>query len=47
MFSFAETTYAKRLFDSQIPKLIKELSRIANALEKQNEILNKENNTKQ
>lgn len=36
MFSFAETTYAKRLFDSQIPKLIKELGRIADALEEAN-----------
>lgn len=44
---FVNTIYAKKLFESQIPKIIKELSRIANALEKQNEILSKENNTKQ
>lgn len=34
---FHETVYAKKLFDSQIPKIIKLLERIADALEKQNE----------
>ena len=40
---FHETVFAKRLFDSQIPKIIKELGRIADALEKQNELKQKEN----
>lgn len=34
---FDETVYGKRFFDSQLPKLIKALERIADALEKQNE----------
>lgn len=34
---FHETVYAKKLFDNQIPKIIKALERIADALEKQNE----------
>lgn len=34
---FHETQYGKRFFDSQLPKLIKVLERIATALEKQNE----------
>lgn len=38
MAQFHETQYGKRFFDSQLPKLIKELGRIADALEKQNEI---------
>lgn len=38
MAAFHETTYGKRFFDSQLPKLIKELGRIADALEKQNQI---------
>lgn len=33
-----ETGLGRRFFESQLPKLIKELSRIADALEKQNEI---------
>ena len=37
MTAFHETIYGKRFFDSQLPKLIKELGRIADALEKQNE----------
>jgi hypothetical protein len=36
MAAFHETIYGKRFFDSQLPKLIKELGRIADALEKQN-----------
>lgn len=38
MAAFHETTYGKRFFDSQLPKLIKEFGRIADALEKKNEI---------
>lgn len=34
---FHETAMGKRFFDSQLPKLIKELGRIADALEKANE----------
>ena len=37
MAQFHETMYGKRFFDSQLPKLIKSLERIADALEKQNE----------
>lgn len=37
MAAFHETQYGKRFFDSQLPKLIKSLERIADALEKQNE----------
>lgn len=37
MAAFHETVYGERFFDSQLPKLIKELGRIADALEKQNE----------
>ena len=36
---FDETVYGKRFFDSQLPKLIKECERIANALEEQNALL--------
>ena len=32
-----ETAYGKRFFDAQLPELIKQLKRIADALEKQNE----------
>lgn len=39
---FFETIYAKKLFDIQIPKAIKELGRIADALEKANELKEKE-----
>ena len=42
MFGFHETAYAKRLFDSQIPKVIKALERIANALEEQNKLAKEE-----
>lgn len=42
MPNFHETSYGKRFFDSQLPKLIKELGRIADALEKQNESILKE-----
>lgn len=34
---FHETPYGKRFFDSQLPKIIKALERIADALEKANE----------
>ena len=44
MNAFHETQYGKRFFDSQLPKLIKALERIANALEKQNENKNEEKN---
>ena len=36
--NFAQTGYAKRLFEKQIPDIIKNLDRIATAIEKQNEI---------
>jgi len=36
---FVHTNYAKKLFDSQIPRMIKALNRIADVLEKQNEII--------
>lgn len=42
MPQFYETWYGKRFFDNQLPKLIKELSRIADALEKANELKEKE-----
>lgn len=38
MPQFHETMYGKRFFDVQLPKLIKALERIADALEKQEEI---------
>lgn len=44
MPQFHETVYGKRFFDSQLPKLIKTLERIADALEKQNELKEKEKN---
>lgn len=44
MPQFHETWYGKRFFDSQLPKLIKEFGRIADALEKANELKEKENN---
>ena len=37
-----ETGLGRRFFESQLPKLIKELGRIADALEKQNELKEKE-----
>lgn len=42
MPNFHETMYGKRFFDSQLPKLITALERIADALEKQNEIKQEE-----
>lgn len=42
MAKFYETMFGKRFFDNQLPKLIKELGRIADALEKQNKILREE-----
>ncbi len=39
---FHETGLGRRFFESQLPKLIKELGRIADALEKQNELKEKE-----
>lgn len=42
MPAFHETMRGKIFFESQLPKLIKELERIANALEKQNEEKEKE-----
>ena len=42
MISFHETLLGKRFFESQLPKVIKELGRIANALEKANELKEKE-----
>lgn len=42
MAAFHETLIGNRFFNSQLPKLIKELGRIADALEKQNE--NKDKN---
>lgn len=36
MPNFHETVYGKRFFESQLPKLIKTLERIADALEEQN-----------
>ena len=41
-----DTVIGKRFFESQIPKLIKELGRIADALEKQNELKEKEKENK-
>ncbi len=38
-----ETEFGKRFFGSQLPKLIKTLGRIADALEKQNELKEAEN----
>ena len=45
MPQFHETWYGKRFFDNQLPKLIKEFGRIADALEKANEL--KENELKE
>lgn len=42
MLNFHETMYGKRFFDGQLPRLIKALERIADALEKQNEDKSKE-----
>ena len=43
MAAFHETMYGKRFFDSQLPALIKQLTRIADALEKKNEKEAKDN----
>ena len=45
MAAFHETRYGIRFFDSQLPALIKQLTRIADALEKQNEKEAKDNDT--
>lgn len=37
-----ETSLGRRFFENHVPKLIKELGRIADALEKQNELKEKE-----
>lgn len=37
MMNFIRTEYGRRFFDGQLPRLIKALERIADALEKQNE----------
>lgn len=43
MAQFHETMYGKRFFDNQLPALIKQLARIADALEEQNKpIIEKE-----
>ena len=42
MAAFHETQYGKRFFDSQLPKLIKVLERIADALEEANKQKTKE-----
>lgn len=47
MATFHETGYGKRFFDSQLPKLIKALERIADALEKQNQTKQEEIEEKQ
>lgn len=44
MAAFHETFCGKRFFEAQLPKLIKELGRIADALEEKNRI---EQNAKQ
>lgn len=42
MMDFIRTIYGKRFFDGQLPRLIQALERIADALEKQNEIKQEE-----
>lgn len=44
MMEFIRTMYGKRFFDGQLPRLIQALERIADALEKQNEIKQEEKN---
>ena len=39
---FHETVFGKRFFDGQLPNLIKQLARIADALEESNELKKKE-----
>ena len=40
---FHETEYGRRFFGTQLPKMIKALERIADALEKKQEPVTKEN----
>jgi len=42
MMDFIRTGYGKRFFEGQVPALVKALERIADALEKQNELKEKE-----
>ena len=42
MAAFHETVYGKQFFNSQLPNLIRQLSRIADALEERNELKEKE-----
>lgn len=44
MNAFHETQYGRRFFDGQLPRLIKALERIADALEKQSKNKNEEKN---
>ena len=44
MMEFIRTFIGKRFFDGQLPALINALERIADALEKQNELKEKEDN---
>jgi len=44
--AFHDTVLGRRFFEGQLPKLIKELGRIADALEKQNELKEKEKENK-
>lgn len=37
-----QTRYGKRFFDSQLPKLIEAINRLADAVEKQNEVKEEE-----
>lgn len=39
---FFQTGYGKRFFDSQLPKLIGAINRLADAVEKQNEVKEEE-----
>ena len=47
MPQFHETWYGKRFFDNQLPKLIEELSRIADAFNRIADSLEKENELKE
>ena len=42
MSAFYETPMGRKFFESQVPKMIKALERIADALEKSNELKEKE-----
>jgi hypothetical protein len=44
MIEFIRTITGKRFFDAQLPRLIQALERIADALEKANEIKQEEKN---